>query len=245
MKKTIIYLLLTLCPLALFAQTAETAAEEYANSNYQQAAEIYTQLLEYQNSPELYYNLGNAYFKQGELGKSILAYERALRLQPHFKDAQYNLQFAQNMIVDNIEDQNNFFLKQWIISLRNLLSLTSWTYLSIALFIFALIAAFVFAFTRPIALRKTGFHLMWLSLLFSIFCFCFAANLHRRNIQRTEAIVMQGAVNAKSSPDRSGTDLFTLHEGTKVHIRSVVSNWAEIEVGNNRGWVNLDTIERI
>lgn len=102
----------------LFAQ----ANANYAEGNYTEAVEQYKEVLAEQPSAEVYYNLGNAYFKQGELSQSILAYERALRLKPTMKDAKHNLQFAQTRIVDNIEDTQSFFLSSWLKTVRNSLN---------------------------------------------------------------------------------------------------------------------------
>ncbi len=229
-----------------FAQDSYTIANElYAAGEYAEAAAQYETILEQGRSAEVYYNLGNAYFKQGELAQSILAYERALRINPRYEDAKHNLQFAQSRIVDNIEDNTAFFLSQWTVALRNLLHETTWMWLSIGLFILCLIGVIAFAFLHTIGWRKAGFHTAWIALLLSIISLSFAASLHNRDTAREEAIITQSIVNAKSSPDKSGTDLFVLHEGTKVHIRSTLSGWAEISVGNYIGWVNQNALERI
>ena len=229
-----------------FAQTTfEQANSAYADGNFALAAELYDSLLVVAPSAEVYYNLGNAYFRQGEIAKSILNYERALRLKPNYKDARYNLAFAQNQIVDNIEDNSSFFVSQWIKSLRNLFSERTWQILSLAFFLIVLIATFLFAFASSTAWRKIGFHTAWVMLLCAVLSVSFTASLHNRDVNREEAIVMQGIVNVKASPDRSGTDLFTLHEGTKVYVKSTVGDWAEITVGNNKGWIKLSNIERI
>ena len=225
----------------LFAQ----ANANYAEGNYAEAAEQYQEVLAEQPSAEVYYNLGNAYFKQGELSQSILAYERALRLKPTMKDAKHNLQFAQTRIVDNIEDTQSFFLSSWLKTVRNALNLQAWIMLSILLFILALVGFFFFAFSQTIWLRKTAFYTSIVALLISICACANAGSLHKRDTQRAEAIVTQGIVNAKASPDRSGTDLFTIHEGTKVKITDVIGEWCCIHVGNNIGWMQLAHLERI
>ena len=225
----------------LFAQ----ANANYAEGNYAEAAEQYQEVLAEQPSAEVYYNLGNAYFKQGELSQSILAYERALRLKPTMKDAKHNLQFAQTRIVDNIEDTQSFFLSSWLKTVRNALNLQAWVMLSILLFILALVGFFFFAFSQTIWLRKTAFYTSLVALLISIYACANAGSLHKRDTQRAEAIVTQGIVNAKASPDRSGTDLFTIHEGTKVKITDVIGEWCCIHVGNNIGWMQLAHLERI
>ena len=225
----------------LFAQ----ANANYAEGNYAEAAEQYQEVLAEQPSAEVYYNLGNAYFKQGELSQSILAYERALRLKPTMKDAKHNLQFAQTRIVDNIEDTQSFFLSSWLKAVRNALNQQVWVILSISLFILALVGFFFFAFSRTIWLRKTAFYTSLVALLISICACANAGSLHKRDSLRAEAIITQGIVNAKASPDRSGTDLFTIHEGTKVRITDVIGDWCCIHVGNNIGWMQLAHLERI
>lgn len=233
--------LLLIFLVSLFAE----ANAQYAEGNYAEAAESYRQVLVEQPSAEVYYNLGNAYFKQGELSQSILAYERALRLRPLYKDAQYNLKFAQSRIVDNIEDTNSFFVSNWLKAVRNLLSEQTWMWLSVVLFLLTLTGAMLFAFSRVVWLRKTAFYTAIVALVISIAACANAGSLHKRDTLRAEAVITQGIVNAKSSPDRSGTDLFTLHEGTKVVIKEQLGNWCNIHVGNNIGWIPLTTLERI
>ena len=168
-----------------------------------------------------------------------------MRLKPTMKDAKHNLQFAQTRIVDNIEDTQSFFLSSWLKAVRNALNQQVWVILSISLFILALVGFFFFAFSRTIWLRKTAFYTSLVALLISICACANAGSLHKRDTQRSEAIITQGIVNAKASPDRSGTDLFTIHEGTKVRITDVIGEWCCIHVGNNIGWMQLAHLERI
>ena len=221
------------------------ANAQYAEGNYAEAAAQYEQILAEQPSAEVYYNLGNAYFKQGELAQSILAYERALRLKPSMKDAKHNLEFAQSRIIDNIEDTQSFFLSNWLKAIRNALSQSTWIALSISLFVLTLLGFFLFAFSSNIGLRKTAFYTSVVALVLSIAACANAGSLHQRDTQRAEAIIIQGVVNAKASPDRSGTELFTVHEGTKVEITEVIGDWCCIHVGNNVGWMPLAYLERI
>ena len=95
------------------ADLLQQANQLYSEGEYRQAADAYEQLLQEQGvAPELYYNLGNAYFKAGEVALSILNYERALRLNPRFDDARYNLQLAQERVIDNIPPAQVFFVKR-------------------------------------------------------------------------------------------------------------------------------------
>ena len=241
------YVITTLLLLSAFtfAQDAFDAANAaYADGRYEEAAAIYQSLLDEQPDATLYYNLGNARFKQGELAQAILNYERALRLKPNYKDAQYNLAFAQSRITDNIVEQD-FFLSSWARTVRNTLSERTWWSTSIGLFICALIALLLFLLGRELWLRKTAFNVAWIALLFSLIAGLNAGSLHQRNTLRNEAIITQGVVNVKSSPDRSGTDLFTIHEGTKVTIRETLGEWVNVSVGSNEGWMKAAHLERI
>lgn len=246
MKRFITFLSLFFIPCSLlFAQSDfDIANAAYAEGRYEDAATIYQSLLDEQPDATLYYNLGNARFKQGELAQAILNYERALRLRPNYKDAQYNLAFAQSKITDNIADQD-FFLSAWARAVRNSLNERTWFVLSISLFILALTGLLVFLLGREPWLRKTAFHIAWIALLFSLIAGLNGASLHKRDALRNEAIITQGVVNAKSSPDRSGTDLFTVHEGTKVTIRETLGEWSNVSVGQNVGWIRTNCLERI
>ena len=251
---------ITMCLLfstQTFAQSDfDLANAAYAEGRYEEAATLYRQILDENLSSNsasgltsnseavLHYNLGNAQFKQGELAQAILCYERALRLRPNYPDARYNLAFAQSQIIDRIPEQD-FFLSAWTRTVRNMLSEATWLHLSICLFSLGLIALLLFLLGRERWLRKTAFHIAWLSLLFSLIAGLNAASLHKRDTLRNEAIITQGIVNAKAAPDRSGTDLFTVHEGTKVTIRETLGEWCNIRVGNYQGWIKQQNMERI
>ena len=209
-----------------------------------EAAEQYEALLQEQQNATLYYNAGNAYFKQGELAKSILCYERALRLEPNHSDAKFNLEVVQSKITDNIEEQD-FFLSVWFQTVRNLFSEHTWVILSIVLFVLTLTCILFFLLGREPKWRKAAFHFAWIALIVCIISGVNAYSMHKRNTLHNDAIITQGIVNAKSSPDQSGVDLFTLHEGTKVTIREELGEWVNVKVGKNEGWIPSKDLERI
>ena len=238
-------LLYSSTPLPLYASTFAQANDFYQQSDYEQAAQLYEQCVAQSPSADAYYNLGNAYFKQGNLSHAILAYERSLRLNPRDKDCKHNLAFAKTQIIDNVED-NTFILSSWATAIRNQLTQKTWFILSIVLWCLTLIALLLYSSTPlPLSARKASFHIAWVSLLFAIITGLNAYSLHRRDTLREEAIITQGIVNAKASPDRSGTELFTLHEGTKVTVSETLGEWSNIHVGNNVGWIPTSNLERI
>ena len=248
MKKKLFIIFFALLPALIKADIQEDftlANNYYSDGSFEQASELYEQILQTEKSAEVYYNLGNTYFRMGELAKSILAYERALRIYPNYQDAKYNLTFVSAQIVDNIDDSNTFFLRKGAIALRNVLHENTWTWLSIICFVAFLVLFMLYLFGESVNVRKVAFYVAFVMLFVSIVSGRCASSLHARDYDRNEAIITQGIVNAKASPDRSGTDIFTLHEGTKVVIHEVIGQWCEIHVGNNVGWIMLSNLECI
>ena len=250
MKRILLFFSFILCLSAVAtAQTAnlKIANDLYVKGQYAEAAKLYEQIITKQGvAPELYYNLGNAYYKQNETGKSILNYERALRLDPGYDDARFNLEIAQQKVVDNILQTPTFFVGCWVEIFIKWLSSNQWLLVSFLLFITALALGFVFVFGPSLALRKASFYSGFVILLISITTLVFAGIRKSQVTNHDEAIVMTGVVTIKSSPDKSGTDLFQLHEGTKVGVKTSLGTWIEIVLSNgNAGWVEVENVEKI
>ena len=250
MKRILLFLSFIMClgPVA-FAQTnaLKLANDLYAKGDYSNAAKQYEKILSTNKvAPELYFNLGNAYYKSNEIGHSILNYERALRLLPSFDDARFNLELAQLKVVDNIVPSQTFFVGRWIQNLIKLLTSNQWMLISFSVFIFCLASAFLFIFGSKRFIRKISFYLAMVLLSVSFFTLIFAGIRKGQMYNHSEAIVMTGAISVKSSPDKSGTDLFQLHEGAKVTIKSTLGSWTEIKLSNGSiGWVEQVNIEKI
>ena len=249
--KKIIFVTLAMC-LSLGVSLGQTEKLQQANNMYSQA-EYKMAIKEYQEvlanegvAPEIFYNLANAYYKSNEIGRSILNYERALRLNPMFEDARYNLAIAQTKVVDNIVKAPTFVLFEWIQYLIKVLSSNAWLLFSVTFFILCLIFGFVFVFASLRTLRVISFYTLICMFVCSMIT-CTFSGIRKNQIENHhEAIVMSGVITAKSSPDKSGTDLFQLHEGTKVEVKSTLGNWIEIEIGNGSvGWVEKVHTETI
>ena len=225
-------------------QIANTA---YNAGNYAQAEECYTRIVgQGLHSAALYYNLANAHFKQDELGKAMLYYNRALRLRPNDEDIRHNLEYAEQSTKDSIEEIPEFFLKTWIKSLRGALSCTAWSILSLLMLVAALACGLLYLLAQRLSLRKIGFYLMTVTALLFVVATAFAWSERNMLVERSEAIIMNSAVSIKSSPDRSATELFVLHEGTKVTIGETIDGWAEVRIADGRkGWIEQERIERI
>ena len=236
------------------AETSTSADEQWDAANaaynagdFEKAATIYEQILAQNlHSAALYYNLANAYFKQGELGKALLNYNRASRIAPSDEDIRHNQEYAEKMTKDSIEKIPEFFLTTWLRAVRGALSCTAWTALSLVMLAVALAMALVYLLAQRMSLRKVGFYTMAVAALLFIATSIFALSERNMLVNRTEAIVMSSAASVKSSPDRSATELFVLHEGTKVTIGESTDGWAEVRIADGRkGWIEDKRIERI
>ena len=223
---------------------AETA---YTQENYLQAIEHYEEILKiYGDSYEVYYNLGNAYYKADKVAPAILNYERALLLNPGDAAIRFNLEVAKLKIVDRIDPIGEFFVVQWFRTIQNLLGVDTWASLGITCFILFIGCLILFFFSKWMRLRKLGFYLGIILFLTVICANLFAWNQQKAIVERKGAIIFAPTVTIKSSPDASGTDLFVLHEGTKAFIKSTLGEWYEIEIEDgNVGWIRQKDVERI
>lgn len=219
----------------------------YSAGDYTRAAELYTAITDKGlYSAPLYYNLANALFKSGETGGAILYYNRALHLSPGDEDIRHNLEYAERSTKDKIEEIPEFFLVSWAKKVRSTMSCTAWTVISLLLFAATLASCLVYLLSQRIAMRKAGFYGMTAALLLCIATTLMAWSERNMLVERNEAVVMSSSLSVKSSPDKSATDLFVLHEGTVVTIGSTVDGWAEVRIADgNKGWVEIERIERI
>lgn len=228
-------------------QRFEKANELYTNAKFEEAAQAYEEILKTGvESPELYYNLGNTYYKSGLLPQAILNYERGKLLAPQNNDIAYNLELARSQTIDKIDQVGEFFLTKWISTLRNKADSDTWAYMSIAFFIGIIAMLLLFYFSRTATLKKTGFFVGILFLSLFIFSFSFSHKQKQKLINRKYAIIFAPTVTVKSSPDASGTEIFVLHEGTKVNIIDKLGEWCQIELSDgSKGWLNVSTMEMI
>ncbi len=231
--------------------TPEVAAQAYRSQNYKESISLYQELIaqgmaDDKVSAQLYYNLGNAYFRDNQLGKAILYYERALLLDPADGDIRHNLRFAQNRTVDRIDTAANLFLANWFRAIRNLFSSNQWAATGIILFLLFLACVAVYLFIRLLWARKTAFYTGIVLFLLMIGANIFAFSQKSERTRNDSAIVMVGAATVNASPDTGSNQLFELHEGTKVKIRNRDGNWLEIQIADGSiGWIRQQDVEVI
>ena len=198
-------------------------------------------------SAALYCNTGNAYFKSGNISKAILNYERALKLDPSYEDARYNLELSNNMIQDRIDPVPDFILKVWAKDLCWLMDSDGWAVAFIIMFALMLAMILLFVLSPSVAGRRTGFFTGIVFLLLAVMSLSFSLWLKNDYMKADKAIVMRPVSSVKSSPSSEASqDLFVLHEGTKVDILDQVGSWSNIELADGRqGWIRTFDIENI
>lgn len=225
----------------------DRANTAYLNGDYHAATSIYEEILSRGlSSMKLYYNLGNSCFKEGRLGEAILYYNRALRLAPGNDDIRYNLRVAESRTKDSIEEIPEFFLTGWLRTLRHAMSCTAWSIFSLVALAAALGLFLLYLLARRLSLRKTGFYGTMIAVLLCIVTTWCAAGERREMLDDTQAVVMSLSTAVKSSPDKSATDLFVLHEGTRVEITNRLEGWCEITIADGKkGWLESKNIETI
>ena len=229
-------------------QLWEEATAAYQEGRWSDAVTAYEAILATgRTAPELQYNLGNAWFKAGEPARAILCYERALKLDPSYDDARYNLEFAREQTQDRIDVVPEFIIERWGRSACYLLDSDTWTVL---FFVFAAVFAVLllaFLLSARTSWKRVGFYGGIVVLLLALLCLDFAHWQLADYRKADSAIVMRPVCSAKSSPsEASAKDLFVLHEGTKVKILDEVGGWKNIELSDGRtGWVPASDIEVI
>ena len=249
MKRLFNTILAILFATTLFAQAdlLQKANGHYAKDEFKQAIDVYNQLLMTNlESPEVYFNLGNAYYKTKQFPQSILNYERAKLLSPDDEDIDFNLQVANQHVVDSIQELPGIFIVRWWNTLVNSQTTDSWAFISIISFLLFLTLAGLYFFARSGDTRRVAFWSASFLIVISLSTWSFAAKQKSRLVNHTYAIIIQPTVTVKSSPSEKGTNLFVIHEGLKVKITDKLGDWLEVRLANgNKGWLLTESIERI
>lgn len=242
-----VLMILMLMPLSVNAITKQNADDEYAKGNYQQAIKDYQEILKTGVSSEIYYNLGNAYYRTDNITQALLAYERALQLSPGDNDIRFNLQYARSKTIDKITPETEMFFVTWYNSLVNFTSVDRWANTAIVSIVMALLLILVFLYAPQMWARKSGFYGSAVFLLLFAFANLFAFQQKHELETKQGAIVIAPTVNVKKTPAASGTDVFVIHEGTRVDITDRgMKQWRGIKLADGReGWLKTSQIEEI
>ena len=228
---------------SLFAK----ANKEYAQKNYEAASATYQKVLDAGiRTGSVYYNLGNAQYRQNNLASAILNYERAHRISPNDEDVNANLRLANSKITDKMEVVPELFLKRWWTSFLLLLSVQSWSVFGVTALLLGFVGLVIYLFSIKVELKRLSFYSGLLLIFLGICCISFASAEESYLLSNKEAIVFNGVVNVKSAPDVKQKTLMIIHEGTKVRVIEPRENWIKVELPNgNIGWVEAAALKLI
>jgi tetratricopeptide (TPR) repeat protein len=225
----------------------EDANKAYANSEFELAIDKYIQIINQGYEQEnLYFNLGNAYYKSGENTQAILYYEKTLKLNPANADARFNLKMSNQKTVDKIEPLPELSIISWWRKIIFSKSADDWGWLTIQALLLGLLLLLGYVLVKNVVLKKVGFFAAVIFLICSALFFLFGyqqkANLKNNNY----AIIFSPTLTVRSAPDNTGTKLFVIHEGAKVQVLDSLSEWKKISIPNgSEGWVKAQALEKI
>jgi len=252
MKRTFIILMAMVMSVGGMAQMTSASYNywfgegnvAYNEGDYEQALTFYNQVVEAgYESADLYYNMGNTYYKMKQYPMSILYYEKALKLNPGDEDIRTNLEIANLAVVDKINVIPQSFIERWWNGVKTSFSADGWAWVSIVLFVLFLLCLFAFLMSRRTGLRKAGFFAGLVLLLCLVFSVVFAVEKYQDLKHQDEAIVMTPTITVKSSPTDTSVDLFVLHEGTKVRILESTNGWNKIKIADGSvGWLQEESM---
>lgn len=236
----------------LNSQTGETESfkkgvDAYTAGNYSEALNQWLSVYKTgSSSPELLYNIGNAYFKLQNIPGAILFFERGLLIAPGNEDIRYNLLVAQSLTVDRFDEIPPFFLAEWFSHLSLLIHSNKWAFTSLLTFIMALVMLALWLFSSKYKIKIISFWVSVFLIFISTSTLAFSIHNKKLTADSNRAVIFTPQVSGKSSPDESGTDLFVLHEGTTVEVETKVGEWSEVRLSDgNKGWIPATAFEII
>lgn len=241
------------CQASALTQQADTA---YAHQDYAAAVQLYHKAIASDGiSPEVYYNLGNAYYRLGKPGRAVLYYSRALQLDPSMQDARDNLAFVNTRILDKPEDDSTFLgnLHSGILAK---MSPDAWAWTAFILFAAVLGCTAIYIFSSNVPMRKFGFFGGFVITALFIYSLTAAAQTAAAPFDRSKAVIVVPTANLSTAPGASsGKDakIIPLHEGTVVEITDSTTVpgdasplWYDVKINNStRAWARATDLERI
>lgn len=245
--KRLLFLLLLICAPMMGQNNAlfEKANEAYNTGNYPEAVSRYTEVLKNgEESAELYFNLGNAHYKLNHIAESIYNYEKALLLDPADKTIKNNLEFAQNMVIDDIKVVPKSGLSNFLTSALSIFSFNGWAWIAIAGVVIFSVLFLLYYFSIASKWKRVFFTSAITAVVISFICLIFAFYLYNVAQSKEFAIVFAEEVPVRNEPNLRGNELFLLHEGTKVQILNTFQDWVQLELANgSTGWMDKSSIK--
>jgi tetratricopeptide (TPR) repeat protein len=219
----------------------------YKGKEYEKALELYLKIEDkgYAGG-DLFYNIGNTYYRLNKLGYAILYYERALKMSPRDEDIQFNLKLANAKTVDKLDEIPKIFLTVWWESLITLTNYSGWALLIVVFLVLFLAALSLYFLGRKLIYKKYGFYLS--SSLFAILVFLVIVFYSSYQIEtKTDYGILTSEMTiVKQAPDSQSGDAFIIHEGIKFTCEDQVGEWTKIKLVDGKiGWIEKSAFQKI
>lgn len=243
----VLFAMLCMPGVSAMAITKVNADAEFAKGNYQQAVVDYEELLKNGESCDLYYNLGNSYYRLGNVTRAVIAYERACRISPSDDDARCNLEFVRSKTIDKIIPVDEMFFSSWYKSIVDTFDSNGWARMAVSAFVASLLMVLLFLLGGREWMRKTGFYAGILCAVVFVLSHVFAWQQKCAFDNRDRAIVTAPTVNIKATPSATSSDVYVIHEGTGVVITDrTMGKWYSVKLDNGKeGWILRSQVEVI
>ena len=215
----------------------------YEDGRYAEAGRTYERIIERGvRNGHVYYNLGNAYYRQDQIGRAILAYERAFRLIPRDPDLKDNLDLANERTVDQVSGEVPWFGRQALDAVTiNEATVTA----SVSGLIFSL-ALVLYLLAKRTGTRGLAGYLLMVTCFVFLLALGFAGIKTYDQLAREEGIVLSATAVVRTSPDEASDPVFTLHEGVKVQLVEHRDDWTRIRLPDGKnGWLARNELEGI
>ncbi len=231
----------------LKAKSFENGNKLYAEGKYEEAIKEYEAVIAAdQLSTDIYFNLGNAYYKTENVAGAILNYEKALKLKPDNEDALFNLKMANKRTIDKIDRLPELFIGNTWRNLVTSRTVSGWSYYCVGLIFLSLLFFVAYLLMRQVFIKKTSFYAGILFFVLSLFSWLMAAQHNTIVQEASEAIIFSSTITVQSEPNQNAEKLFTLHEGTKVKLLEEANSWSKIKLPNgNVGWIQSESLKSI
>lgn len=230
------------------AQTAfDKGNELYRQGKYQEAAKSYESIVkDGKESAEVYFNLGNAYYKMNRIAPAIYNYEKSLLLKPNDKDTKINLGYAQKMVIDDIQPTPKVGFSKLVYNFTSAYHYDTWAWAAVGSAFFVLLFFTGYYFSGTTLLKRTFFVAMFIALLAIVITVISAIYVKAQEGKERPAIIFSEVASIKSEPLKNAEDAFILHEGTKVNITEKLDNWYKVQLADDsEGWIEKNAVKKI
>lgn len=246
--KNILYLFLLLSQVFFAQGSFEKGNALYQKGQYLQAAQTYESIIkdDKQHSAELYFNLGNCYYKLNKVALSIYNYEKALVLKQNDIETINNLKFAKKLTIDEIKEVPKVGFAKLVQNFTGIFNYDNWAWISVGI-AFAFLLSFIGYYFSQLTLSKRIYFIGMFVLLFALIL-CVSAGIIEKDRFNNDrpAIVFAEMTEVRSEPQKGGSSIFLLHEGAKVYVKETLENWKKIELTDGtEGWIDASAIKEV